>query len=327
MTLKELQYVTTIAEAGSISKAAEKLYIAQPSLSYTLQKIEAELGVELFKRTASGLKSTIAGEYYLKTAYNILNEYKQMEIKLSWFNEMKAGRLVVGTTAFLGTVVLPPILQAFNKLYPDIEVSIMEDVSQQLESAIIKGEVDVGIIHMPLATNSIKFKALVKEPFLLAVPPDSPLNDMSHIKTINGEKYLDIRLTHHRNYILTHPDQRTRQRSDAILANAGVTPKIRYLTKSIETATRLSGAGLGFTLVPYHYSHLFNQASMPNFYFIEEEYEPYWQLVVCCSKGISLSKPAEELINICNELLPCMYMGKKSFCTGTEGENANPTAE
>ena len=307
MTQKELIYITTIAEEGNISKAAEKLFIAQPSLSRCLSNIEKSLGVELFKRTSDGMKPTPAGEYYIASAKMILKTYSDMKVQISRLNDMKAGKLTIGTTTFLGSFALPAVLKTFSTLYPNIEVSIVEDVSVNIENEIIKGTVDLAILHTPLVTDAVEYERLTRERFLLAVPPDDPLNDQYYVKDDSQEKYLDIRLTANRSYILTHPTQRTRQVSNRILAEAGITPKVRFSTKSIQTATRLVSADLGFTLVPHSYCSLFSQDYSPNYYFLEELYHPYWELVVCYSRELPLSKAAEELIRISTETMPYLY--------------------
>lgn len=306
MTQKDLQYVIAIAETGSVSKAAAQLYITQPSLSHALHRIEAEVGTALFMRTPSGLKVTMAGEQYIQTAYEILRSYKVMEAKLSWYNEMNVGRLTVGTTSFLGSVVLPHIIYAFHQLYPNIEIQIVEGVSEKVENAILRGDVDIGIFHHPLSNPSIRFKTLIQEPFLLAIPPDHPINKARYLADDN-QYYLDLKLTDGMDYILTQPQQRTRQRCDAILSKAGVTPHIKYITSSIQTATRMAGVGLGITLVPQLYAQLFNQNTLPNFYMIDKAFEPHWELAVCYAREQYLSKPAEEMIRICENIMPYMY--------------------
>lgn len=306
MTQKELVYITTIAETGTISKAAEQLFIAQPSLSRCLQKIESDLGVELFKRTPDGLKPTMAGEYYIESAGTILRTYKEMEIQLSKLGDMKMGKLTIGTTTFLGSFALPGILKIFHELYPNIDISIVEDVSVNIENDILRGSVDLGILHTPLVTDAVRYVTLAKERFLLAVPPDDPLNEQAY-RSASGEKYIDLRLTANRQYILTHSTQRTRQVSDVILGRAGIHPKIKYVTKSIQTAMRLVSVDLGFTLVPHSYCALFSADYSPNVYFIDEAYRPYWELVVCSSPDIPLSRAAEELVRIATDTMPFLY--------------------
>jgi len=307
VTQKELVYIIAVAEMGNISKAADKLFVAQPSLSRCIQKIESDLGVELFKRTQDGLKPTTAGEYYINSARVILRAYKDMETQFSYLNDMKVGKLTIGTTTYLGSFALPKILSTFSALYPNIEITIVEGVSLDIENDILRGTVDLGILHTPLVTDAINYKVITKERFLLAVPPKDPINDSSYAKDQSGDQYMDLRLTNNRDYILTHPEQRTRQVASAILERANISTKIKYITKSIHTATRLVSENLGFTLVPHSYCSLFSQDYSPKYYFIEDEFHPYWELVVCYSKEIPLSKAAKELIRICNETMPHLY--------------------
>ncbi|MDD4402957.1 MAG: LysR family transcriptional regulator [Desulfitobacteriaceae bacterium] len=305
---RELVYFLAIAKEGNISKAAESLFVAQPSLSRCLQKLETDLGVKLFKRTIDGLKPTVAGEYYIECAESILRINKEMENQISRLNKLKVGRLTIGTTTFLGSFVMPDILKFFHSKYPGIQVSIVEDVSLGIENSIMRGEVDLGILHTPLVNKHITVKKLVSERFFLAVPPDDPLNQMSYDRDGNGEMYIDIGLFADREFILTHPEQRTRQVTDKILARAGIRPRIKFLTKSIQTASRLANIGMGLTLVPHCYRSVFSSSYSPSYYFIAPELKPYWDLVVCHSPDIPLSRATEEMIRICTDIIPGLYI-------------------
>ena len=118
MTTRELLYVKTIAEEKSISKAAKRLYIAQPSLSQSLQKLEEQLGVALFHRTSSGLTLTYAGERYYHMASQVLKIYENFEIEISDINNLKTGKIRLGITNHLGALTLPQTLKQFHDLFP-----------------------------------------------------------------------------------------------------------------------------------------------------------------------------------------------------------------
>ena len=98
MTSRELEYIKTVADEKSISSAARKLYIAQPSLSQSLQRIEENLGAKLFNRTPSGLTLTYAGERCYQMACQVLKIYSDFEAEISDINQLKTGRIVMGTT-------------------------------------------------------------------------------------------------------------------------------------------------------------------------------------------------------------------------------------
>ncbi len=142
MTSKELMYVKTIAEEKTISKAAQKLFVAQPSLSQSLQRIEEALGARLFNRTAGGLTLTYAGERYYHMATQILKMYQDFETEVSDINNLKTGRIHVGITNDLGTIVLSRVLPLFHTLCPNVEVYVSEENSCVLDQKILSGELD-----------------------------------------------------------------------------------------------------------------------------------------------------------------------------------------
>ena len=136
MTERELLYVKTIAEERSISGAAKKLFMTQPSLSSCVQKIESALGTRLFQRTSTGLVLTFAGERYYQVAQDILKIYNDFEIEVSDINNLKKGRVTIGITVYLATFILPVVLPVFKKLCPNIELAIVEKNSTELEKSL-----------------------------------------------------------------------------------------------------------------------------------------------------------------------------------------------
>ena len=307
MNLKEMQYIITIAEYGNISKAAENLFIAQPSLSRIIHKIEKDLGAALFKRTSEGLKLTYAGGKYIDKAREILSLYKSIEVEFSKINEMNAGHLVIGTATHLGSYVLPTLLSDFKKKFPNIDISIVEGVSTEIEEDLLKGNIDVAILHTPILSSGLVQKTIAEEKFMLAVPPNDALNQYAYTKGSGTGAYLDITLTKDYPYILSHSSQRTRQVTSRILKNAGFEPNVAYVTKSIQTSSRLVRNNMGVSLIPESYCEFFNSDYVPNYYYIEEEYNPTWQLIAAYSQVIPVSRSVEELIKIAQEKLPLLY--------------------
>ena len=107
MELKELEYIVAVAEAGSISRAAEGLYLAQSSLSQFLSRCEVELGVRLFLRTAGGARLTPSGEAYVRAARQMLRQYRRLKGELRELNRPGGGRIDFGISSFRGSYLLP----------------------------------------------------------------------------------------------------------------------------------------------------------------------------------------------------------------------------
>ena len=127
MTTKELLYVKTVADEHNISKAAKKLFMAQPSLSQSIQRIEESIGMPLFHRTTTGLTLTFAGERYYHMAVQVLKMYEDFQLEISDINNLKTGHIHIGITNHLGTLVLPRVLPAYKNICPHVEITIHEE--------------------------------------------------------------------------------------------------------------------------------------------------------------------------------------------------------
>lgn len=304
MTQKELLYVKTVADQKSISKAAKTLFIAQPSLSQSIQRIEESLGTQLFNRTSTGLTLTYAGERYYHTATQILKMYEDFEIEISDINNLKTGRIQLGTTNHLGTLVLPAILPRFFDICPYIELSIIEETSQLLEQKLLARQLDFAIMHAPKDTSvpQLQYDILSQDPFVVVLAPDHPLLAQAIEKPGYDFPVLDIHLLKEEPLIMLHKQQRIRQVSDTLLTQAGIRqPNIRLTLKSYETAQLLAAQGLGITLVPQQYTSITSADYHPAFCSIDKSYDASWDMCIASLKNNFLSKADQLFIRIAKE--------------------------
>lgn len=304
MTEKELFYFKTVADEKSISQAARRLYIAQPSLSQYIKRIEENLGTLLFARTASGLTLTYAGERYYHMASQILKMYQDFETEISDINEMRTGRIHIGITNHLGTVLLPRVLSEFSTKCPLVEIQITEETSSVLEDLLLSGQLDLAIMHAPKEADnpSIAHEILSKDPFLLVTSAQNPLS----LKAIEDRQQpypqLDVRYLKEQRFIMLPGGQRIRQVTDSILKKAGILrPDIFLTVKNFATAQQLAAEGLGCTMIPAQYAALTSQNKSTAFYTIPQQYEAYWELCVATVKDSFLSKADRLFIDIIKE--------------------------
>ena len=249
MTSRELEYIKTVADEKSISAAARKLYIAQPSLSQSLQRIEENLDAHLFNRTPSGLTLTYAGKRCYQMACQVLKIYSDFETEISDIKQLKSGRIVMGTTNHLGTVILPKILPEFKTNSPSIELDIREDNTGKLEEQVLTGAMDFALLHAPkLAPNPLlDYEFLSENPLCDRTGPGASIDPESKRKTGLSIPGLRCAFIKNEPLILLHPQQRIRHVSDAILEKARITPNIVLILKNYETAQHLAGQGIGIT--------------------------------------------------------------------------------
>ena len=146
-TEHEIHYLLTIQDSGSITKAAEELYVAQPSLSQMLQELEQNIGMQIFARSREGIEATSFGRELLLRLETVRNLYRQIRIELEEFQDLKKGVITLGIPMNLGTYLLPLVVPAFREKYPGMEIRIRENNSQDLEKQLLARKVDFCILH------------------------------------------------------------------------------------------------------------------------------------------------------------------------------------
>lgn len=301
MDYKQYDYVLTVAEEKSFSKAAKRLFISQPSLSQYINRLEQQLGVSLFDRSTSPLGLTYEGELFIETALKIKNLNEQLQKKYDDITELKTGRLNIGLTPSKANNPLPKILPYFKNKYPDVELIITEASSSDLEDLLVKGVVDVCMMNLPIANKNIEYDPIFNEKILLAAPTDFMCESDNKIYT--GEyPEIDLKLLENEQFILLKPDQRIRQISNNIFSNAGIKPKVLLETRSIETSLRLAGAGMGFCFVPESTVMFANFKHSPKYYVIGNP-PLTWTLVIAYRKDIYHTKAATAFSKIAKQVV------------------------
>ncbi|WP_124068078.1 LysR family transcriptional regulator [Clostridium sp. E02] len=301
MTSRELLYVKTVTEEKSISKAAKKLFIAQPSLSQSLQRIEESLATKLFNRTSAGLTLTFAGERYYQTACKILKIFEDFEDEISDINNLKTGRIQMGITNHLSTIILPEIMPEFKARCPHIELHICEETTANLESQLLAGKLDFAILHAPKEDPNplLVNEFLAKDPFIAALSTEHPLLERAIKKEGYPHPVLELKLLKNEPFIMVHKQQRIRHVSDYILSKAGIRrPNIVLTLKNYETALGMAGQGIGVTLLPDDYARITHLTTPPVLLSIDEEYSPNWDLCITTLNGGFLSRADRYLISL-----------------------------
>lgn len=302
MTSRELLYVKTIADEKSITKAAQKLYLTQPSLSHCITNIEKQLGTRLFRRTSSGLVLTYAGERYYRMACEVLRVYAAFESEISEESELLRGRITLGITNYLACDLLPRMLPRFHREHPGIELRIVEETTNELEKSLLSGRLDFAIMHTGAGDGASEDPGLAREvlrrdPFLLIAPPDNPYADCAIRREGEAEPELDPALLENEPFLLVNKGQRIRHVVDRILRQAGMSPEIVFTSRNFETLRRLCAQGMGYTFIPRHYVGLLGgEEYQTACYVIPEHYEAFWELSVVTLKDAYLSRAAKAFL-------------------------------
>lgn len=232
---KDLVY--TVYREGSISRAAQKLFIAQPSLSVMIHRIEVEIGAPLFDRSSKPIRLTEVGQEYIKATEEILHIEKAFQNYLDSVEQLQIGSLNLGSNQLLSSLVLPKYIAAFITKYPNIKLHLVDDNSAVLENMITSGQLDLIIDNQQLDDAVFEQRRLRQEQLLLAVPDCFICNDGlesfrlceadvfegkhtdEDCPTVSLENFQDIP------FVTMTKENETRHRTDEIFREAGFKPK------------------------------------------------------------------------------------------------------
>lgn len=303
MDFRQLKYMLMVAEERSFSKAAQKLYIAQPSLSQYIQKLEQQLGVELFDRSTSPLRLTYAGELYVETAKRILDLNVQLSQQMEDIVDFKKGRLVIGLSTFRSAYIMPMLLPSFYEKFPGINVVLVEGTSPELYDLAVKGATDISIMTLPINEEHFSYEPIMEEEILLALPPQHPSSEKFKAPKKDQPLHkINLSCLREEPFILLKQNQKLHQISTYLCEQAGFKPKIILETESVEAAHAFATAGMGITFIPDTIAS-FNRFSEHPLYFSIEEFKATRTLVVAYRKGKYISKAAKEFINLAQTVL------------------------
>lgn len=303
MTSRELLYVKTIADEKSITRAAQKLYLTQPSLSHCVTNIEKQLGTRLFRRTSGGLQLTYAGERYYRMACEVLRVYAAFEAEIGEESELARGRITFGITNYLATDLLPRILPRFHAEHPGVELRVVEETTEQLERSLLSGKLDFAVMHTGAGDGAcedpgLAHEVLSRDPFLIAAPPDTPYAGAAVRQ--DGQEYpeLDPALLKNEPFLMVGKGQRIRHVANRVLAEAGVSPQIVFTSRNYETLRRLAAQGMGYAFVPRQYVGVLGGGEYcPAYFMIPPRYRAYWELSAVTCRDAYLSRAAKAFLS------------------------------
>lgn len=252
MEFRQFHYIRTIAREGSMSRAAQKLFVSQPSLSQLVASVEKKLGAPLFDRSTNPLQPTEIGKLYLENARHILELDEEFHQHVDDMLHLDRGIVTIGSSPFRSAYLLAPFLPRFQQAHPQIELRLREHNTLQLETMAQNGEVDAAISLDPIDHRRFESRPLFEEEVLAVLPASHPLTTACHLPDQVTDPLPAIELGElaHTPFIQISPEQKMHQIILDLCTEAGFTPDVRMSTSSMEAALALAGAGLGAALLP-----------------------------------------------------------------------------
>ncbi|WP_142785537.1 hydrogen peroxide-inducible genes activator [Changchengzhania lutea] len=263
MTITQLYYVLAVAENQNFTKAAEKCFVTQPTLSMQIQKLEDQLDVLIFDRSKKPIELTDVGRKIVKQARNIVNESNRIQDIVDQQKGFIGGEFKLGIIPTIMPTLLPMFLKTFIKKHPKVKLKIEELNTEEIIARLKDGHLDAAIAATPLDDEIIKERVLYFEPFVSYIPKSHRLHSSKKIDVADLDIH-DMLLLEDghcfRDGVINLCKVLKSQTEDEFQLESG----------SIETLVKLSNEGLGMTLLPYLHTLDINDDEKQNLHYFNE---------------------------------------------------------
>jgi len=293
MNERQINYMLTILKEGSITKAAEKLYVSQPSLSQMVKSIEEELGAPIFKRHVSPISLTTEGKIYMQAIQEIQNIQINMEKEIKELASGGRGSIHVGIPFQRQLEIIPYFYPLFHQKYPNVELKIEEFGSETLEKMALDRKFDFIFLTTSPKVNDLNYLLVAKEEIVLLAAKTTKLaqrftnNTVIDIKEAKEEKFINIKKGHS-----------VREIQDRLFAEKHMNPTVLFEVGMIEVAKQVVPVCDGVMLSPRNYidisPEIYNTCNVYPIKGIEQERHFY----ICYHKEQYLPQYVKYLINL-----------------------------
>lgn len=299
MDLKEARYILAIADHKSIGKAADALYISQPSLSKYLKNLEKQLGSPLFYRKDNCYIPTYLGERYLYYAEQIAAYGDQWSREYDDITHREHGRLNIAIPIMLSSVIIQPTLPEFHSLYPYVTINVMEEVNFVAETTLKSHATDLTIYNVQEFPTLLDYQILRKEQMVLVLAAGHPLAGYAIQRKGFSHPWIDLELFAHENFILLYPDQNSGKIALKLFQEYKMNPPVLLHTRNSEMSIRLAMAGMGAAIAPESYfKEIAGQTNRPSLCFSIGKKPVETTTIVAYDKKRYLPQHAKDYIDI-----------------------------
>ena len=241
MNLRALQYFVTLAELKHFSRAAEACFVSQPTLSTQIRKLEEELGVSLVERAPRKIMLTPIGEDIAHRARHILRDIEHIKSAARSSRDPSTSIIRLGIFPTLAPYLLPHVIPELRRRYPELGLQLAEEKTEDILRMLDQGQLDAGLLALPLENHGLEMQVLFEEPFVMAMPSEHPLSDKKHIglRDLEGQELL-----------LLEEGHCLRQHALSVCELSGAHERVDFHATSMETLRQMVAANAGVTLMP-----------------------------------------------------------------------------
>lgn len=244
MELRQLEYFIVLCQELHFTRAAEKLRIAQPSLSQQIRLLEHEVGMPLFDRIGKKNILTDAGKTLLHHSYNVFHEISQARAAISELQGLERGTLKIGSLLTVVNYLLPPTIIGFHNTYPNVELSVQGLRTGDIYKGLLQNELDLGIVFLPIEHEDLEAIPIYEENLALAVSINHPF---AH------KEFVTLQILNDTPSILLPENYFLRQVVNEQCRSMNFTPKPVLEMTTMESIIQMVSKGVGVTILPKAY--------------------------------------------------------------------------
>ena len=241
MNLRDLKYLVAVAEHRHFGRAAEACFVSQPTLSTQVRKLEDFLGVTLIERSNRQVMLTPVGERIVEQSQLVLREVNELVVLAEQARDPYGGEFRLGIIPTVAPYLLPRILPGIQSRFPDLRVQLIEAQTSALVAQLQIGELDAGVLALPVAEEPLVESPLYREAFLLAVGCDHPKADRTHVS---------LRDLDEEQVLLLEDGHCLRDQALDVCKSAGAIENTNFRATSLETLRQMVAGHIGVTLMP-----------------------------------------------------------------------------
>ncbi|AVP36262.1 LysR family transcriptional regulator [Staphylococcus felis] len=290
MDIKQMTYFVEIVKQGGMTRAAEALYIAQPTISKAIKELEHELGNALFDRSKRQLTLTDVGEVFYEKSLEILNLYGNLPNEISSVLGVEQGHITIGLSAIMDMERFSRVLGTFHQKYPSVTFNLIENGGKTIETQIRKGDINIGVTSLPVDNMQFDSFPLYSEKFQVVAHSSHPLAQ---------QQTVEISALKDEDFILFNEDFYLNDKIIAAARKVGFVPNIVSKISQWHFIEHLLSAKMGISILPENIVNIISQNQNISVLQLSDA-ELQWEMGVIWKKDVYLNHATQTFLDYLN---------------------------
>jgi len=294
VNIDDYRYIITVAELGNFTQAAQKLFIAQPSLSQRVKHIEKSYGISIFNRDTKGVQLTSEGECFVRHARDILENEEDLRRELEEMKNPSRQILRISSSQIIQSYMIEALIHNFHEAYPGVQFDFTENISaNDQQEMLLAGKTDVGIMYLPVFSAELDSQVLFEDSFVLVPASESRLEKKVQEYSRMSNEPVPVNLLSGEPFAVAAPGTKLNDYVTSLQQKYSAALDIQHYGKTYSTLYSIAKSGMASTIL---YESFFDpeQEYIP-YYYLDDEKE--LQIAIVWRKKSFLNQSAREFID------------------------------